>query len=31
MKIIKRDGKEVEFDAKKIFAAIIKANNATNS
>lgn len=30
MKIIKRDGKEVEFVAEKISAAITKANNATN-
>ena len=31
MKIIKRDGKEVDFDAKKISAAITKANDATSS
>ena len=31
MKFIKRDGTSVEFDSAKIYAAVEKANNATDS
>ena len=31
MKFIKRDGTAVEFDSAKIYAAVEKANNATDS